>query len=191
MDQQSLVISIVLVAIAALIVLVVGYTAAQRRKQKLLEHFGPEYERLVSEEGDRAKADRILAEREQRVKKLDIRPLPDTAREQFVDRWRDVQTLFVDDPRQAVTDADAVIGEVMEARGYPVTDFEQRAADVSVEHPRVVLDYRTAHDIARRRDVDTEALRRAMVHYRSLFDALVSPDARRDDLIEEREETTR
>jgi hypothetical protein len=145
---------------------------------------------VVSEAGDPARADRVLSERERRVQKLDIRPLPDTAREQFIERWHEVQAQFVDDPRGAVRDADALIGEAMEARGYPVTDFEQRAADVSVEHPQVVTDYRTAHDIARRREAETEDLRRAMVHYRSLFEALVSAPAR-EERVEEREETTR
>jgi len=187
MDQQTL--AIVIVALAALVIVAVVFAVAQQRRQERRARFGPEYERLVETEGDKARADRILAEREQRVKKLDIRPLPDTAREQFVTRWRQVQARFVDDPRGAVTDADVLIGEAMEARGYPVSDFEQRAADVSVEHPQVVVNYRTAHDIARRRDADTEDLRKAMVHYRSLFEALVSaPNAER---IEEREETHR
>jgi len=187
MDQPTL--AIVIVALAALVIVAILFAAAQRQRQQRREHFGPEYERLVEAEGDKARADRILAEREQRVKKLDIRPLPDTAREQFVARWRQVQARFVDDPRGAVTDADVLIGEAMEARGYPVSDFEQRAADVSVEHPQVVVNYRTAHDIARQRDADTEDLRKAMVHYRSLFEALVSGP--REERIEDREESHR
>jgi hypothetical protein len=189
MDQQTLLV-VALVVVAALIVIAIVLATSRRRRQKLREHFGPEYDRVVSEEGDPARADRVLAEREHRVKKLDIRPLPDTAREQLVERWRKVQALFVDDPRAAVAHADALIGEAMEARGYPVSDFEQRAADVSVEHPRVVMDYRTAHDIAQRGEADTEDLRSAMVHYRSLFAALVSAPAA-EGPVEEREETTR
>jgi len=193
-DQQTI-LAIAIVVIAALAIVAIVAVMSQRRRQKLREHFGPEYDRVVSEEGDAARADRVLAEREHRVKKLDIRPLPDSAREQFVERWRKVQGLFVDDPRAAVAQADALIGEAMEARGYPVSDFEQRAADVSVEHPSVVMDYRTAHDIAQRREADTEDLRSAMVHYRSLFAELVSGGAteRRVDesRVEEREETTR
>jgi hypothetical protein len=189
MDQQTMVV-VAIVVIASLTLIAFAYALAQRRRQQLRERFGPEYERVVAEAGDPARADRVLSEREKRVKKLDIRPLPDTAREQFIERWREVQARFVDDPRGAVGDADALIGEAMEARGYPVTDFEQRAADVSVEHPQVVTDYRTAHDIAGRREVDTEDLRRAMVHYRSLFDALVSVRAR-EEKVEEREETAR
>jgi len=193
-DQQTI-LAIAIVVIAALAIVAIVAVMSQRRRQKLREHFGPEYDRVVSEEGDAARADRVLAEREHRVKKLDIRPLPDSAREQFVERWRKVQGLFVDDPRAAVAQADALIGEAMEARGYPVSDFEQRAADVSVEHPSVVMDYRTAHDIAQRREADTEDLRSAMVHYRSLFAELVSgraPERRvEESRVEEREETTR
>ena len=188
MDEQTMLL-VAIVVIAALTLIALAYGLAQRRRQRLREHFGPEYERVMAEAGDATKADRVLSEREHRVKKLDIRPLPDTARDQFIERWRQVQSRFVDDPRAAVTDADALIGEAMAARGYPVTDFEQRAADVSVEHPQVVNDYRIAHDIAGQGEVDTEDLRRAMVHYRSLFEALVS--SARDERVEEREEATR
>lgn len=189
MDQQTLVLIAAVVVIALVLIAIVAVVSG-RKRQRLREHFGPEYERVASEAGDTGRADRILAEREQRVKKLDIRPLPESARAQFVEQWRAVQARFVDDPRGAVGDADALIGEAMQARGYPVSDFEQRAADVSVEHPGVVVDYRTAHDIAQKRDVGTEDLRRAMVHYRSLFEALVSPPAR-DERAEEREESKR
>jgi hypothetical protein len=173
MDQSTVtlvVAAILVIALAAAI----WFFYDQRRRQQLQKHFGPEYERVVSEEGDQRRAERVLSERESRVKKLDIRPLSDAARDHFVTRWRKVQERFVDDPRGAVSDADALIGEAMETRGYPVGDFEQRAADVSVDHPRVVLDYRTAHEIAEREgEIDTEHLRQAMVHYRSLFDDLV------------------
>jgi hypothetical protein len=189
MDQQTMLV-VAIVVVAALTLIAFAYGLAQRRRQKLREHFGPEYEHVVAEAGDPARADRVLSEREKRVKKLDIRPLPETAREQFIERWREVQARFVDDPRGAVGDADALIGEAMEARGYPVADFEQRAADVSVEHPQVVMDYRTAHEVAGRREVDTEDLRRAMVHFRSLFDALVSVPGH-EEKVEEREETAR
>ena len=189
MDQQTMLI-VAIVVVAALTLIAFAYGMAQRRRQRLREHFGPEYEHVVAEAGGHARAERVLSEREKRVKKLDIRPLPDTARDQFIERWHQVQARFVDDPSEAVGHADALIGEAMEARGYPVTDFEQRAADVSVEYPQVVMDYRTAHDIAGRREVDTEDLRRAMVHYRSLFEALVSAPAR-EERVEEREETTR
>ena len=189
MDQQTLVL-IGIVALAAIVLIAIAFAITAQRRKRLRDHFGPEYERVVSEQGDPAKADRVLAGREQRVKKLDIRALPESARAHFVDQWRGVQARFVDDPRGAVGDADSLIGEAMQARGYPVSDFEQRAADVSVEHPRVVTDYRTAHDIARRGEADTEELRRAMVHYRALFEELVGAPSR-DERIEEREESNR
>jgi hypothetical protein len=95
----------------------------------------------------------------------------------FIDRWKDVQARFVDGPARAVADADALLGEVMTARGYPVSDFEQRAGDISVDHPEVVRNYRAGHDIALRHaqgNASTEDLRQAMIHYRSLFDELVN-----------------
>ncbi len=201
MDQQ-IVALILVAALVVIVLLAVAWIAMrQRRRQQLREHFGPEYERVVQEEqGDAGRADRVLAERAERVKKLDIRPLPATARDDFLIRWRRVQERFVDDPAGAVADADALIGEAMEARGYPVGDFEQRAADVSVEHPRVVESYRTAHEIASRdgNSISTEDLRQAMVHYRTLFADLVgeSPagdrvEGRVTERIEEREELRR
>ncbi len=192
MDQTTL---ILVVAVAVVLVLAVGlwYAYEQRRRRKLREHFGSEYEHVVSEKGDQREAERVLSEREARVKKLDIHPLAPAGREQFIARWRKVQERFVDDPPGAVADADTVIGEAMVACGYPVGDFEQRAADVSVDHPAVVTDYRTAHEIAGRgSDASTEDLRRAMVHYRSLFEELIAPPrARTEERVEEREETVR
>ena len=126
--------------------------------------------------GDRGKAEAELARRAERVKALHIRPLEPAQRARFADAWRADQARFVDDPTQAVAEADRLVGELMQARGYPVGDFEQRAADVSVDHPHVVENYRTAHDIAVRQargEADTEALRKAMVHYRALFDDLL------------------
>jgi hypothetical protein len=191
MDQLTLV--WIAIAIVAILVVAVGaFALGQRRRQHLREHFGPEYQRLLSEQGDRGRAERILSEREERVKKLDIRPLPDAAREQFLLGWRKVQTRFVDDPRGAVGDADDLIGQAMEARGYPVGDFEQRAADVSVEHPQLVIDYRMAHEIARRqKDMSTEDLRQAMVRYRSLFEELVGGAPVSEEPADEREEMKR
>jgi hypothetical protein len=191
MDQPTIL--LITIAVVAILVVAIGaYAVSQRRRQHLREHFGPEYQRLLSEQGDRGRAERILSQREERVKKLDIRPLPDTAREQFLQGWRKVQTRFVDDPRGAVGDADDLIGQAMEARGYPVGDFEQRAADVSVEHPQLVIDYRTAHEIARRqKDVTTEDLRQAMVRYRSLFAELVGEAPATEESAEEREEMKR
>jgi hypothetical protein len=158
----------VLVAIIASIWL---YTR-NRRTKELRSKFGPEYRRVARAEGDAAQAESILLEREKRVKKLEIKPLSDEQRNKFADQWEHAQAEFVDDPTAAVTHADTLVQEVMNVRGYPVADFEQRVADVSVDHPAVAQNYRLAHDIAARNeqnDVGMEKLREAMLHYRALF----------------------
>ena len=150
------------------------------RSEHLKDHFGPEYDRAVEAKGGRAKAEADLAEREKRVKKLEIRPLDPAERREFGSRWEDVQARFVDDPARAVAFADALIGDVMKARGYPVSDFDQRAGDISVDHPIIVEHYHKAHDIAVRHgrgEASTEDLRQAMIHYRALFDNLVGASA--------------
>ena len=150
------------------------------RSEHLKDHFGPEYDRAVEAKGGRAKAEADLAEREKRVKKLEIRPLEPAERREFGSRWEDVQARFVDDPARAVAFADALIGDVMKARGYPVSDFDQRAGDISVDHPIIVEHYHKAHDIAVRHgrgEASTEDLRQAMIHYRALFDNLVGASA--------------
>jgi hypothetical protein len=146
------------------------------RTRRLRERFGPEYERTVSETGARREAEAKLERRERRVERLHIRPLESAERVRFEEAWRQVQGRFVDNPNGALSDADRLIGEVMSAEGYPVLDFEQRASDVSVDHPRVVENYREGHRIAVLRDqgrAGTEDLRKAMIHYRALFDDLV------------------
>lgn len=173
---------IVLLVVAVVIVGVVAWSLGQRRRsQRLQERFGPEYERTVESTGKRSDAEAELEARQERVEALDIRPLSPEDRDRFRERWRVVQAMFVDDPASAVGDADTLIGEVMRARGYPVGDFEQRAADISVDHPHVVDHYRTAHQIALRQrtgEADTEQLRQAMVHDRALFaDLLDLPGA--------------
>lgn len=148
-----------------------------RRTAELKSRFGTEYERTVRDVGDQHKAETVLAEREKRVASYTIEPLRPEMREHFVETWRTVQAQFVDDPKYAVTRADDLLGEVMLARGYPVHDFDQRAEDLSVDHPDVVQHYRTAHDIAvlhSRGEASTEDLRTAMIHYRALFDDLVN-----------------
>jgi hypothetical protein len=175
------------VAIVAIVVVAAlawwSMTNSRRRSEQLREHFGPEYERTVEQADDKKAAEQELQARKERVDSLDIRTLSGPDRARFGERWRVVQTLFVDDPAMAVEEADTLIGEVMRKRGYPVGDFEQRAADISVDHPQVVDHYRTAHRIAERRitgDVDTEQLRQAFVHYRALFaDLLETGEARR------------
>jgi type II secretory pathway pseudopilin PulG len=173
---------IAIIVIAALVVIGVALVATRRRERsRLKEHFGSEYEHQVEAAGgSHLKADSALLKREKRIEKLDIRPLPPGQRDAFAEEWTQVQAGFVDDPEKAIALADALVGEVMKARGYPVEDFEQRAADISVEHPGLVSNYRAAHDIAVRRrqgKAGTEDLRTAFIGYRSLFDELLRADA--------------
>jgi hypothetical protein len=175
MSQQALII----LAVAAFAVVVVGLalmSRSRRRTVSLREHFGPEYDRVVHAVGDPRKAEAELDARQRRVEKLHIRPLPEAELDRYHDAWNDVQARFVEDPKRAVAEADDLVGDVMKARGYPVTDFDQRVADVSVDHPRVVTHYRAAHQIAQRSDAgqaDTEELRQALIHYRALFEDLL------------------
>ncbi len=177
MSQTALIVAAIV--IAALIV--AGVLLMQRRRSEHLQsQFGPEYERAVEETGSRRKAEAELADREKRVEKLDIRPLDPATRRGFMERWAEVQARFVEDPPRAVMFADALLAEVMTARGYPVKDFDQRAADISVGHPEVVEHYRSAHEIAvrhSREEASTEDLRQAMIHYRALFEELVHEEA--------------
>jgi hypothetical protein len=138
--------------------------------------FGPEYQRALLTHGSERKADANLADREKRVEKLNIRDLDLTEHERFSKQWQAVQSRFVDSPKGAVAEADDLVSLVLKARGYPVSDFDQRASDISVDHPGVVENYRSAHEIALRVGKDaatTEDLRTAMIHYRSLFEELV------------------
>ena len=161
----------VLIAVI-LIGAIVWITLSRVRSQRLRQRFGPEYERTIRTEGNVRKAEAELEARAKRVAKLHIRPLTSTDAERFDAAWRAIQARFVDDPRSAVTEADRLVGEVMAARGYPVGDFEQRVADVSVDHADVVMNYRAAREIALQHaegKATTEDLRQAMVHYRALF----------------------
>jgi hypothetical protein len=142
----------------------------------LRQRFGPEYERAVLKHGSERKAEAKLLDREKRVEKLNIRDLDPMEYERFSKRWESLQSRFVDSPKGAVAEADDLVSSLMKARGYPVSDFDQRAADISVGHPRVVENYRSAHEIALRVGKDagtTEDLRTAMIHYRALFEELV------------------
>jgi cytoskeletal protein RodZ len=169
--------TLVLLVVAILAVGVAVWMFMQkRRSQELREDFGPEYGRTVEEYGDRSQAEKELRERKERIEELNIRPLPPSQRHEFAEAWRGAQARFVDDPPQAIAEADRLVAEVMEARGYPMGEFEQRAADVSVQHPDVVQNYRAAHEIAQRSErgaAGTEDLRQAMVHYRALFEDLL------------------
>lgn len=175
--------TLIIVAVVIIAVLVVAglWYSGQRRSRDLREQFGPEYKRAVAETGDRGRAEQELAARQKRVSQLEIRDLQPDEQRRFSEEWRAVQAHFVDDPAAAVRDADGLVGRVMQARGYPVGDFDQRAADVSVDHPAVVEHYRAAHDVALRQEqgqASTEDLRQAMVDYRSLFaDLLGEPQA--------------
>jgi hypothetical protein len=143
---------------------------------ELRDRFGPEYERAVQTHGSERRAEAKLVDREKRVEKLKIRDLDPTERERFMGQWQSVQSRFIDYPKGAVTEADELVSTLMQTRGYPVADFDQRAADISVDHPLVVDHYRSAREIAlrlRKGEASTEDLRTAMIHYRSLFEELV------------------
>ena len=168
----------IVIAVAAVVVLALVLWSAlrARRTRTLREGFGPEYDRTVAEAPSKREAESDLTERQKRREELDIRPLDPAARDRYVETWRETQARFVDDPAAAIGEADTLIQQVMRDRGYPVEDFDQRAADVSVDHPEVVNNYRAAHAISiahERERASTEDLRVAMVHYRSLFDELL------------------
>ena len=169
----------VLIVVIVVLLAIVGALAYQRRRStQLREGFGPEYDRAVEEHGDQRAAESELRERRERRSRFDIRPLGATARDRYAERWRATQAQFVDQPASALKDADTLVAEVMRDRGYPVEDFEQQAADVSVDHPTVVEHYRKAHAIHSRSRASTEDLREAMLHYRALFAELLEPPHR-------------
>jgi len=175
LDPKVIVLASVLIVIC--VVLVWQYIRNRRKTTAgLKERFGSEYGRAVLAHGSERKAKSKLEDRQKRVERLKIRDLEPTERERFEGLWKSVQSRFVDSPKGAVAEADDLVSSVMKTRGYPVTDFDQRAADISVDHPRVVENYRSAHEIALRLGKDqasTEDLRTAMIHYRSLFEELV------------------
>jgi hypothetical protein len=150
----------------------------------LKEHFGPEYERAVGETGDQSAAEKELVARQRNRQKLDIVALGPESRARYAQHWRAVQTAFVDNPSSSVGDADRLVTEVMRERGYPIDDFDQRAADISVDHPDVVEHYRSAHVLhlaQERGDIGTEAQREAFVHYRALFEKLLENNLETDN----------
>jgi hypothetical protein len=171
----------VVVAIIVALMLVAGALALRRRRTaRLRERFGPEYDRALQQHGDQRSAEGDLRRRRERRRELDIRPLQPVTRERYAARWTATQRRFVDAPTPAVAEADSLVAQVMRERGYPVDDFEQRTADVSVDHPETVEHYRLAHaisvDSAQGR-ASTEDLRKAMVHFRALFDELLHDGA--------------
>jgi hypothetical protein len=173
--NQILVVIVLILAVVAMAA--IAFVASRkRRSQRLRERFGPEYDRVVRQEGDARKAEGVLEFREKRREKFNLRALSAADKSSFSARWSEVQARFVDDPRGAVTVADGLVTALMQARGYPIGEFEQRAADISVDHPLVVENYRAANKIAARHktgQASTEDLRLAMVHYRVLFQELL------------------
>jgi hypothetical protein len=172
----------ILIAVVAAVTLVAVVWAAMRQKRtnRLRDRFGAEYDRTAEASDSKREAEAELRTREERRKELDIRPLAPATTDRYLQQWQAVQVQFVDDPTGAVATADRLIQSVMAERGYPVEDFEQRAADVSVDHPDVVENYRAGHALAESSAASTgstENLRQAMRHYRALFEELVEPAA--------------
>jgi hypothetical protein len=176
---------IILVVVVLLIVLGIGAMvwARRQRSQRLQERFGPEYDHMIDVVKDETQAERELEERIARVEALDIRPLSAEEINRYALQWQETQREFVDEPLKSLQKADHLIQEVMKAKGYPVRDFEQRAADISVDYPELVTDYRGMHRIAvkQAKDVNTEDMRQAMVHGRALFESLMKHEPKEDD----------
>ena len=180
----------ILVLVLIVVVIAVGAILfwQRRRSTALQQRFGSEYQRAVGEFGDQRKAEAELAAREKRVRSLDIRPLSPEEETRFTQAWKKAQARFVDEPSQAAAEADILVKELMETRGYPMGNFEQRAADISVDHPNMVSNYRAAREIALRNNAGkatTEDIRQAMVHYRSLFEELLEtaqPETQREEV---------
>jgi hypothetical protein len=187
LDTQSW---IILAAVVALGLVAIGAWFYRRKQShKLQERFGPEYGRTVSELGGRTKGESELKAREKRVERLDILPLAPPEAARFTEAWRALQSRFIDNPKGVVVEAEQLVRELMEKRGYPMGDFERRAGDISVDHPDVVANYRSAQAIAvrdQRGSADTEELRRAVVHYRALFDELLEVREPRQETIAEK-----
>ena len=179
-DTSVLIALVAGLALALALVAIIWRVRARQRTAALREHFGPEYDRVLSEHNSRARAERELALRHKRVQKLHIQPLSAEQCARFGSDWSEVQQRFVDDPNGAVSDAARLVKEVMSARGYPMSDFEQRVADLSVEHASVIDHYRAARSLAQaseKGEASTEDLRQAMVHYRALFTDLLQMQA--------------
>jgi hypothetical protein len=167
---------ITILVVVVLVVLVAVFLAQRRRTQRLQQQFGPEYQRTVARTGDQRSAEANLAARQQRRREFTIVALEPAARDRYLEAWRATQGRFVDDPAGATQHADSLVAKVMRDRGYPVDDFEQRAADVSVDHPQVAENYRAAHAVYQANEeglASTDDLRQAFVHYRSLFAQLL------------------
>jgi hypothetical protein len=180
--------TIILLAISAVIFLLIGGALGvvfmrRQRTKRLKDRFGPEYDHALKETGDKGKVEDELEARVDHVKSLDIKQLSREQRERFIAEWRSTQAEFVDQPMDAIRDANQLVKDVMRAKGYPVDDFEQRVADISVDYPDLVTNYRGMRDIVNKsehEEVDTEELRQAMVHCRALFEELLGADVNED-----------
>jgi hypothetical protein len=176
MTQTTTLIIVLLVGAAVLVIAVVGARQSRTRRQALRRRFGPEYERALLQYGSAARAERELAKRAKRMERFHLRALDDVKRARFAAAWNEIQGRFIDDPAQAVRQANDLIKDAMLALGYPADRFEQRTADLSVHHPGVVQHYRAAHALAesgQTAEANTEDLRQAVVHYRALFSELI------------------
>ncbi len=179
MDAQQIIIALIALAFIILIGLGVWYFARRKTTERLRERFGPEYDKTVSTYHSQHSAEADLSKREERVRKFNIVSLPQGERVRYKENWLLVQSRFVDRPDSALADANSLVQEVMHRCGYPVTDFEQSAADISVNHPQVVENFRAACRIAERNKrsaASTEELRQALIHYRALFDDLLQSE---------------
>jgi hypothetical protein len=177
---------LIAVAVAVIVVVVVAMLIAQRKRRtsSLRQRFGPEYERTMQQQSGRRAAERDLRNRQKQRARLEIRPLPEAARAHYAEEWRAVQERFVDQPSSAVLAADALVRRVMGDEGYPVEDFNAQSDLVSVDHPRVVENYRRAHDVYERtqkQQASTEDMRTALLRYRSLFDELLAAGSTEPD----------
>ena len=168
-----------LIAVGIVIVLLAAFAITRRQKStRLRQGFGPEYDRAVAQDGRRS-GEAELRERLERRERYQIRDLPSDSRARYVESWRHIQERFVDRPAEAIAHADQLVQQVMRERGYPTEDFEQQAADISVDHPQVVAYYRAAHRTAEasgRGEAETEDLRQGMLHYRNLFETLLGKE---------------
>ena len=184
LNNQTL---ILIVAVAVIVVAAIAWVAwNSHQTQRLKKRFGPEYDAVVRRLGSKAKAESELKRREKRVKSFEIMPLASADAARFSQSWTRIQGSFVDDPKGVLIEADRLVRDLLAKRGYPVADFELRAADISVDHPVVVSNYRSAQRIVsmdQRGEASTEDLRKAVVHFRALFDELLGKPASRDPAV--------
>jgi hypothetical protein len=172
-------VTIVLIVVALLVLAAVFLGVRAARRRKLQQTFGPEYDRVVADTGNRTEAERELQERQKRHAQLELKPLTDQSRAKYAAAWEEVQIRFVDDPKEAVSTADELVTALIAERGYPTGDYDERLANLSVEHAATLEHYRSAHDISRRSrdgEAETEDLRQALVHYRALFADLLGEE---------------